>query len=117
MFLRWTARGLLILSAAFLALFALDVFSEANGFWRTTGALLMHLIPSIVLLLVLVIAWKRESLGGLLLIGLAALYISSAWGRFPISVYLIVAGPPALAAILFLLNSTMRQRNGTHASV
>ena len=41
-------------------MFALDVFDGRHSFWETILALLMHLIPVFVLILVLVIAWRRE---------------------------------------------------------
>jgi hypothetical protein len=49
--LLWAPRALSILFIAFLSLFALDVFGEQVGFWRTVLALTMHLIPSVVLIL------------------------------------------------------------------
>jgi hypothetical protein len=47
-----------ILFAMFLSVFSLDVFSEANGFGETILALLMHLIPVDIVVIVLVIAWR-----------------------------------------------------------
>lgn len=56
----WTPRALSIAFVVFLSLFALDVFADGLGFWRTALALTMHLIPSFVLIAVLILAWRWE---------------------------------------------------------
>jgi hypothetical protein len=100
--LYWTPRGLGILFAAFISLFALDVFGEGAGFWQTLLALLIHLIPTAVVVLALVLSWRWEWLGAILYSALAALYIQQFWGRFPWSTYLIISGPLVLVGLLFL---------------
>lgn len=66
--LHWTPRILCILAILFISLFALDSFSSERTFWQNTGAFLMHLIPSLVLLAILIVAWKWENIGGIMLI-------------------------------------------------
>jgi hypothetical protein len=103
--LRWTPRVLALAYLAFLGLFALDVFSEASGFWQTIGAFLAHLIPHAVVLLTLLIAWRWSRIGGAMFIALGAAYIVWAWGIFPWSVYAVIAGPPAVIGVLFILSA------------
>jgi hypothetical protein len=67
-------------------------------------ALLMHLIPTLAILIALAIAWRWEWVGGILFAALGIFYIISMWGRFPWSVYLVIAGPAFLIAGLFLVN-------------
>ena len=67
-------RILAILYIAFISLFALDVFEEGYGFWGTMLALLMHLIPSFILVACLVVAWKRPRIGGALFLALAIIF-------------------------------------------
>ena len=71
--LYWTARILCILAILFISLFALDSVSSERTFWQNATALIMSLIPSFVLLAALIIAWKWEKTGGIILtiIGLA----------------------------------------------
>jgi hypothetical protein len=57
-------RILAILFAAFLSVFALDVFGEGYWFWGTIRALFMHLIPTMIVLAALIIAWRWEGVGG-----------------------------------------------------
>jgi hypothetical protein len=93
-----------ILFALFLSMFALDVFGEGYGFWETILALFMHLIPVYVLLIALALAWRWEWVGAVVFLGFSVWYMITAWGQFPWSVYLIVAGPPFLIGMLFLFN-------------
>jgi MFS family permease len=99
----WAPRILCIAFALFLNLFALDVFGESQGFWKTALALLMHLIPTGLILLVLAVSWRWEWVGAILFPALGGLYLFMFWGRFPWSVYLLISGPLFLAGVLFLL--------------
>ncbi len=111
-FVFWAPRILTILFAVFLSIFALDVFGETAGFWKTTGALLMHLIPTALILLVLAVAWRREGFGVIVFTILGVFYIVTTWGRFPLSVYFTIAGPMFLLALLFLANWIQRRQVG-----
>jgi hypothetical protein len=100
----WTPRALCIVFIIFTSLFAFDVFEESMGIWETILALLMHLIPTFILIVVLVITWRWEWIGGILFIMLGILYIVMNWGRFPLMTYSLIAGPLVIIGILFLLN-------------
>jgi hypothetical protein len=100
----WTPRVLCILFAAFISTFAADVFGEGYGFWKTILALLIHLIPTGIVLVILAISWRWEWVGGILFTALGALYLIMFWGRFNWSVYLVIAGPLFLVGVLFFLN-------------
>ncbi|KPK55770.1 MAG: hypothetical protein AMS21_13290 [Gemmatimonas sp. SG8_38_2] len=100
----WAPRVLCILFAAFLSLFALDVFGEGYGFWGTILALLIHLVPVYLVIIVLVIAWRWEWVGAILFFALGVLYIVWTRGRFPLAAYLSITGPLFLVGALFQLN-------------
>lgn len=107
--LYWTPRVLSIAFIGFLSLFALDVFNETSGFWKTILALAMHLIPSIVLIAVLVLAWKWEWIGAAIYAAAGVLYIAMVWDRpapdhIKLSWVLTISGPAFLIAVLFLAN-------------
>ena len=104
----WSPRGLGILIAVFVSLFALDVFAEGYSFWETIGALLMHLIPTFVILVVLGIAWRWEWIGGFLFVVLGVLYITLFWEPSNLPAYLLISGPLFLVGILFLLDAYYR---------
>jgi len=110
-FLVWTPRILCLLFASFVSLFALDVFEESRGFWNTALALLIHLIPTGLLLLILALSWRWEMVGGLLFPALGVFYIVAFWGRFHWSVYAIISGSLFLVGGLFLLSWRSRRQN------
>lgn len=98
----WLPRILGIFFVAFVSIFALDVFDGHSGFWRIVFALVIHLIPSMVLVLVLLVSWKWPKLGGLgyLILGIIHLLIThgSLVFKLPIAAPLFL-----LAAMLVLL--------------
>jgi energy-coupling factor transporter transmembrane protein EcfT len=91
-------------------MFALDVFSEDSGFWQTIVALLIHLIPTFIVVIALLIGWRWEWVGSVLFGALALFYVVWMWGRFPLVTYLSISGPLALVGVLFLLNWIYRAR-------
>jgi hypothetical protein len=74
-FLYWLPRILAILFIGFISLFALDAFAASEWFL----SLIMHLIPSFILIIVTAIAWKHEIAGGWLFFGAGGilLYLSN----------------------------------------
>jgi hypothetical protein len=98
----WSPRILCLLFTAFISVFALDVFDGSKGFWETAIALMMHLIPTAILLLLLAISWRWEWIGAVVFPSLGLFYIVMAWGRFHWSAYAFIAGPLFLLGVLFL---------------
>ncbi len=103
-FIFWTPRILCILFAIIVSLFALDVFNQDYEMGKTVAAFLMRLVPSFLILIVLVVSWRWEWIGGILFIALGVYYIVSAWEKFQIVAYLLISGPLFLIGILFLIN-------------
>ena len=100
----WTPRILGTIFAMFISLFALDVFGEGFGFWKTILSLLIHLVPVYIVIIVLVLAWRWEWIGAILFNALAVFYIFFALGKFHWSAFLAISGPLFLVGILFLFN-------------
>ena len=107
--LYWIPRVLCIVFILFTSLFALDVFSESKGIGQIILDLLMHLIPTFVLTIVLILTWRREWIGGILFISMGFLYIINMWGQFPLATYILMAGPLIIIGILFFLNWKYRE--------
>ncbi len=105
----WTPRLLCFAFAAFLTLFALDVFGQGYGFWGTLLAFIMHQIPVFVLLLILAVAWRWEWIGAVLFAAAGVFYLVMAWGEFDWIAYLSITGPLFLIALLFLINWIKRE--------
>jgi hypothetical protein len=116
-------RILGILAILFVSMFALDSFSPERTFLQNTIAFIMHLIPSFILLALLIVAWKYEKTGGLIMLvfSLAFSFLvyeinfkrtnSIATGLFDA---LILGFPFILAGILFMING-YRKRKGRSA--
>jgi hypothetical protein len=107
--LLWIPRVLGIAYIAFVALFALDVFSEHQGVWPTLLAFVIHLAPALLLTLILLLAWRREWLGALLYAALGLAYTPTVL-RLAISPaaklvwILTIAGPAFVIALLFFIS-------------
>jgi len=100
-------------------MFALDAFEPGLTIWQQIGAFAMHLIPSIILLILLLVAWKRELLGGIifLLIGLGlspVIYTHnysmnhSVW--ISISIILLITFPFVVVGVLFILSHFLNKK-------
>ena len=112
-FLYWFPRILCILAILFVSIFALDAFQPELTFWQQIQGFIMHLIPSFVLLLFLLIAWKWELIGGVIfvLIGLGlspVIYIhnyhmnGSVW--MSLGIISMITLPFILVGVLFMLS-------------
>jgi len=109
----WLPRVLTLLFALFLSTFALDVFGHGDGFLTTLLALLIHLVPTGIILVIAVISWRWEWVGAILFSALGFLYLISCWGRFHWTVYLVISGPLFLIGGLFLWSCLPGYRSST----
>ncbi len=106
-------RIICILAIAFISIFAFDAFDPNLTVWKQIQGFAMHLLPSFILILILLIAWKWELIGGIIfvLIGLGlspVIYIhnyymnGSVW--MSLWVILTITFPFILVGILFMLS-------------
>jgi len=66
-------------------------------------ALLMHLVPTAIILVILAVSWRWEWVGGVLFIALGILYIVLTPGSMHWPAYLFISGPLFLVGVLFWL--------------
>lgn len=107
----WAPRVLAFTHMLFLGVFALDVFDSALGSWQTLLALVIHLLPSLAIVFVLLLAW-RHSLAGF--VGFALLSVIFAlWILEPSdgTGFYILLGPIVLCCLLFLSDWLLEKRN------
>lgn len=100
----WTPRILCIGFAAFLSIFAADVFGMPLDFGAKALALLMHLIPTLIVLVALAVVWRREWIAAVLFPLLAAVHLVTKWGQLDWSGYAVIEGPLLLLGALFLVS-------------
>lgn len=111
-FIYWTPRIASIIFILFLAMFSLDIFDANYGLWGTIVGLFMHNIPVFILLIILLISWKHEIVGGVAFILAGILYVAmilinalrNSFEWYMISWILTIAGPAFLVGILFIVN-------------
>lgn len=108
-----------------MALMSLDIFDMKLGFWGTLLGLFMHNIPVFILLVVLLISWKHEIVGGIVFISAGILYIvimlmntlRNSFEWYMISYSFIIAGPAFLIGILFIINWLKKKNNQKDAFI
>jgi len=97
----WGPRISGMLIAGFLSLFALDAFN-GRSFLEALPAFAIHLIPSLLVLGVVAIAWRFEWIGAIGFVTLAVLYAVRVHGR--IDWIAVISGPLILVGVLFLVS-------------
>ena len=98
--LYWTPRILAILAILFMMVFSMDCFEMGGK--DALICLVMHNIPAFIIIIVLIVAWKWELIGGILFAVAfiaAGIFFNSFTGN-PAS--LIVISPFLVVGILFI---------------
>lgn len=103
--LTWTPRVIAMLAILFMMIFSLDCFESSYSMGERLTCFLMHNIPALIIVLILVIAWRWELAGGILFLlsALAGAIFFRGFSGNPGS--LIVMAPFAVAGLLFILSS------------
>lgn len=104
----WSARLAGMAMALFLALFALDAFEGSASLRNKVLHMLIHLWPSGLLALVIVLAWRRPMIGLVAFLLLAFGYAVWAWDH-PQWV-LVISGPLVVVAMLYAWSSKRTAR-------
>ncbi|HWR99183.1 MAG TPA: hypothetical protein VN249_01135 [Prolixibacteraceae bacterium] len=117
----WIPRILCILAILFISMFALDSFAPGLTIWEQIRDFLIHLIPTYILLAILIIAWKWEKTGGIILM-ISGLGLSpsvfllnfhrtgSIW--MALGIVLIINIPFVMVGALFVLSNYLKKKNG-----
>jgi hypothetical protein len=111
-FLFWTPRVLSIILIIFLTLFSLDIFGNGYSFWEIVLGLFMHNIPSVILIIILIISWKKEIVGAFAFLSGGLAYIgiiinntiNSGFELYYLIWVFQISGPAFLIGILFWIN-------------
>ena len=109
--LYWSPRVLGILTATFLSLFALDALGPGIPWTQAILGLLIHLIPTYIVLGVLALAWRWEWIGALAFLALSLCYVVLSGGREHWTAYLAISGSLFAIGILFLAAWIVKIRN------
>jgi hypothetical protein len=74
--IHWAPRIASIVIILFISLFSLDVFETQASPLELLGGLLLHNLPSLVLLVLLIFAWERPAVGFVAFLIFAVLFIA-----------------------------------------
>ena len=111
--LHWAPRILTILAILLISMFSLDSFREGMSVKDQILAWLMHMIPSFILIIVLIIAWKWENIGGIIFLSLGLAFTPFVfWGNYSgnhsvitsLLIILMITVPFIVTGVLFLLS-------------
>jgi hypothetical protein len=117
--LHWIPRVMCILAILLISLFAADAFAPGQTILQQFGAYFIHLIPSFILVILLIIAWKREFIGGIIFtvlgLGLSpAVFMvnyrhnHSIW--MCLGIIAAITVPFVIVGILFMVSHKMKKR-------
>ena len=99
--LLWAPRLLSLALCLFLGLFALDAFSAGKPTHAAFADFAIHLIPAAAVLVLALLSWRSEWIGGFGFLALAAMYAAiNANGRLDWT--LAISGPLLIVGLLFL---------------
>ena len=93
-----------ILYAFALLVFAADVFSKAQSVSQTLIDLVLHCIPTVIVLLLVVIAHQRPLMGSIIFAVNGIVYIITGWDNLHWTAHLLIAGPLMLISILYIIS-------------
>jgi hypothetical protein len=117
---RWMPRVICILAIALISLFAFDAFSEGRSFLQNMGSLFLHLLPSFILIVFLVVSWKRELIGGILFLVTGIVVSPFVYNLnfqrthsvgASLGVILLMTLPIIVVGVLFILSHFMNKRD------
>ena len=96
------ATSLGVLYAVALLIFAADVFNHEQNIAQTFYDLLLHLLPTAVILLIVFVAYNRPLIGAIIYLVLGLMYIITGWARMHWSAHVLIAGPLLLLSALYI---------------
>jgi len=115
----WIPRILCIAAILFISLFSLDAFEPGKPFGEQILAFIIHLVPSFILIAMLVVAWKWELIGGVIIMATGIgftpfIFINnfnhnhSFW--MSLSIILVITVPFILTGALFIISHFVRRK-------
>ncbi len=93
----------MILIILFLTMFSLDVFEMEGTLLAKLGGFVIHSIPSLVLVAVLLVAWRNPLLGGVLTLASAAAFMLR-WHLWTGMTFVTIILPVIVVGALFILS-------------
>lgn len=114
------ARVLSIACFLFVSMFALDAFEDGRPFLQNLADFTMHMIPSLILLAIIILSWKKELVGGILIVLIGLLtaipifrmnYLRTDSLAIAIQVIALINLPVVLAGSLYIISHYKKKQN------
>jgi hypothetical protein len=102
--IHWAPRLAAILIIFFVSLFSLDVFEIEASPLELLGAFLMHSLPSIIMILMLVFAWRRPVVGFIAFLLAGLFFLRFVIFGADLGHFLLFSGPLLLISALFYVD-------------
>jgi hypothetical protein len=105
----WLPRILAIVFIGLISLLAFDVFEGTSPIGEKLLGFVIHLIPTYILIAALILAWKKQVIGGIVFILLGLTYLIFARNQHW-SAYLMITGFSTTIGILFMASRIMLKK-------
>lgn len=102
--IHWTPRIASIVIIFFITLFSLDVFGEGGTLLEQLGAFVMHSIPSLVLIGLLIFAWRRPVVGFIAFLIAGLVFLRFVIPGLDLANFVLFSGPLLLIAALYYVD-------------
>ena len=106
--MRWAPRLVAVAVSLFFAIFSLDAFDPATPISQALADFMIHLIPTALVLIVVVLSWDAEWIGAVAFTGMAVAYAVAA--RAHPTWIAAISGPLLLVGALYAWNAMHRSR-------
>jgi hypothetical protein len=115
----WIPRVLCILAILFISMFAADAFDPRLTLLQQIGGFFIHLVPSFILAVFLIVAWKWELIGGIIFILLGVGFTPGIYFHnfqmnhsvlMSFGIILVITFPFILVGILFIISHYLKKK-------
>ncbi|MDX9807074.1 MAG: hypothetical protein RBS87_00760 [Acholeplasma sp.] len=104
---QWSPRVLSILFTLFLSMFSFDIFEMAAPWYELLLGFLIHNIPSLILAIVIFLAWKRPLIGSIVFAAAGLFYAILVFTNQGLEDWIsvmIIGLPAIIVGILFFMD-------------
>jgi hypothetical protein len=97
------ATSIGVLYALALLIFAGDVFNKDQSTTQTILDLLLHFIPTAIVLFLVVIAHQRPLVGSIIFAINGLVYIITGWANLHWTAHVLIAGPLLVLSMVYII--------------
>lgn len=109
----WIPRVLIIAFTAFISLFSFDAFSGNDPILDKLAGFLIHMLPSLVMILFLVLTWKRPAAAGVIFILLGVVFTFFFNTYEQAASFFTISLIPVLTGLMFLVPAMIRRKTSS----